>query len=62
MPTLLRHENFVLTGNWGNFSSQNAVGFNGALKLDQNISLNAGVGVGLDTNRVASRAGFRIGF
>lgn len=63
-PTLLPTEQFAITGNWGQFDGRHAVGFNAAMRLNGNVSFNAGLGTGLsDSDRqAATRLGFRIGW
>ena len=50
--------NFALTGNWGNFEGDNAIGFSGTARLSKNIFFNAGFGAGLRRGTTGGRAGF----
>ena len=55
-------ETFRVSGNWGNFEGSNALAFNGAFALGERTYLTAGVGVGLEQDTVASRAGVSFGW
>ena len=62
VPDLRPGENFAVAGNWGQFEGRHGLALNGAMRLDRSISLNAGVGVGLNDSSVVTRAGFRFGW
>jgi YadA-like membrane anchor domain len=49
---------FGVGGGWGTFNGSNAVGVGGIYKVNDNLYLNGGVGVGADTHTVGGRAGF----
>jgi hypothetical protein len=46
-PTISRDAKFGISGKWGNFRGQNAVGFMAQARLNNNIVFNASVGAGL---------------
>jgi len=46
----------------GNFEGKDALSVAGAVKLNQFLQVNAGVGVGVTDNVVGARAGVRIGW
>ncbi len=56
--TLPQGINFALTGNWGNFQGDNAIGFSGTARITNNIYFNAGFGAGLRRGTTGGRAGF----
>jgi YadA-like membrane anchor domain len=62
VPTVMPNERFVVSMNWGNFQSANGLALNAALRLDNRVQLNAGVGYGANQNIVGARAGLRIGW
>src|SRR5262245_33091806 len=62
VPTVLPHETIAMTANWGNFEGKDALSVAGAVKLNQFLQVNAGVGVGVTDNVVGARAGVRIGW
>jgi hypothetical protein len=55
-------ENFAVSGNWGTFGGFNAFAVTGAARIDQTWSLNAGIGVEVNTGLVGGRAGIRAGW
>jgi hypothetical protein len=61
-PDLQQHETVAVKVNWGNFEGENALAFAGTLRLGQNTSVDAGIGVGADGGNVGSRAGLRMGW
>jgi hypothetical protein len=61
-PTVLPHERFVTTFNWGTFQGSNAFAVSGAVRLDERVQLNGGVAFSPDQNLAAGRAGVRIGW
>ncbi len=62
VPTLMPDEHFAVTMNWGNFQSANGLAFNAAVRLDNHVQLNAGVGYGANQNLVGGRVGVRYGW
>jgi autotransporter adhesin len=58
-PGLAAHEKFAVTMNWGTFEGANGTAINAALRLADNIQLNAGFGYGPDEKIAAGRAGVR---
>jgi hypothetical protein len=62
VPTLMPHERFAVTMNWGNFQSANGLALNAAVRLDERVQFNAGVGYGANQNIVGGRAGLRFGW
>jgi trimeric autotransporter adhesin len=61
-PMLLPNEDFVVTGNWGNYEGRNGLAFGAAARVSNNLQLNAGIGYGTNENTVGTRAGFRVGW
>lgn len=55
-------ENFSLSANYGHFQGSNAIGFGAAVRVADRISLNGGLGLGLEEDTVGGRAGMRIGW
>lgn len=51
-------KNFALTGNWGTFEGDNALGFSGTARISKNLYFNAGIGSGLSRGTTGGRAGF----
>jgi hypothetical protein len=62
VPTVLPHEKFVLTANWGNFEGENGFSALGAMRLGPNLQLNGGVAAGTSGNTFGSRVGVRVGW
>jgi hypothetical protein len=56
------NETFAVSMNWGNFQSANGLAVNAAVRLDNHIQFNAGVGYGANQNIVGARAGLRFGW
>jgi hypothetical protein len=54
-------ENWAVTANWGEFNGFGGAAVTGALRLDGNVSVNAGVGVSDDGKEWGGRVGIRIG-
>ena len=50
-------KNFAVSTNWGTFQGQNALGFSGVGRLNDNWFLNGGVGAGMNQGTVGGRAG-----
>ena len=48
---------FAASMNWGNFQGQNALGFGGVGRVNDNWFLNAGIGVGMNQGTTGGRAG-----
>ncbi|MEL6729224.1 MAG: YadA C-terminal domain-containing protein [Pseudomonadota bacterium] len=59
---LQANETHAFTGNWGYFDSTNAFAFTATQRLDQNWSVNGGIGFSTDEGEVGARAGFRLGW
>ena len=51
-PTISRDTKFGISGKWGSFRGQNAVGFMAQARLNNNIVFNASVGAGLNYGAV----------
>jgi YadA-like protein len=62
VPSLMPNENFAITMNWGNFQSANGLALNAAVRLDNHVQFNAGVGYGANQNLVGGRVGLRFGW
>jgi len=62
VPTLMPNENFAITMNWGNFQSANGLALNAAVRLDNHVQLNGGIGYGANQNLVGGRVGLRFGW
>lgn len=60
MPFVPDGKTFAITGNWGYFENTNALALSGALKVNDNLYLNGGLGFGVDYGTVGSRAGFML--
>jgi hypothetical protein len=56
-PTISKDSKFGISGKWGNFRGQNAMGVMAQARVDNNIVLNASVGAGLKYGGV----GFGVG-
>jgi hypothetical protein len=56
-PTISRDANFGISGKWGNFSGQNALGVTAQARVDKSIVLNASVGAGLNYGTVGVGVG-----
>ncbi len=50
-------KDFAASMNWGTFNGQNAMGFSGVGRVNENVFLNAGIGTGLNQGTVGGRAG-----
>ncbi|MEM7460811.1 MAG: YadA C-terminal domain-containing protein [Pseudomonadota bacterium] len=59
---LQANETHAFTGNWGYFDNSNAFAFTATQRLDQNWSVNGGIGFSTDEGEVGARAGFRLGW
>jgi len=55
-------ESFRISGNWGNFEGSNAMAFNAALLVQDNIFVTAGIGYGINEKSLGGRAGVSIGW
>ena len=53
-------KHFGVSGHVGTFDGKSAVGLGGALRLNDNVTFDAGAGVGLDDGTVGARAGFNV--
>lgn len=53
-------KHFGVSGHVGTFDGKSAVGLGGALRLNDNVTFDAGAGVGLDYGTVGARAGFNV--
>ena len=62
VPTLMPNENIALTANWGTFEGEHGIAGAMAFRIDRNVQLNAGIGMGLGDNTVGGRAGVRVGW
>jgi hypothetical protein len=62
VPSLMPNESFAITMNWGNFQSANGLALNAAVRLDNHVQLNGGVGYGANQNLVGGRVGLRFGW
>ena len=51
-------KDFAIGANWGFYEDRQAIAAQAALRLDDTLTLNAGVGLGLDSNTVGGRVGF----
>ena len=54
---LPENKSFAVSTNFGTFQGQNAMGFSGVGRLNDNVFLNGGVGAGLGQGTVGGRAG-----
>ena len=62
VPSLMPNESFAVTMNWGNFQNANGLALNAAVRLDNHVQLNGGVGYGANQNLVGGRVGLRFGW
>jgi hypothetical protein len=62
VPTVLPHEKFAATINYGNFLGSNGLALNAAARLGDNWQLNAGIGYGPDERIAGGRVGLRWGW
>jgi autotransporter adhesin len=62
VPTLMPHERFAVTANWGTFQSSNGLAFNAAARVSDRVQLNAGIGYGANQNLFGGRVGVRLGW
>ena len=62
VPTVLPHERFAVTMNWGNFLWANGLSFNAAARIDNHVQVNAGIAYGPEQGIVGSRVGVRVGW
>ncbi|MDR3476156.1 MAG: porin [Devosia sp.] len=53
-------KHFGVSAHFGTFEGQNALGVGGAFRLNDNVTFDGGVGVGLSYHTVGGRAGFNI--
>lgn len=50
-------KNFGISGNWGTFDGEHAMGFGAVGRVSKNVYLNGGVGIGAGHGKVGGRAG-----
>jgi hypothetical protein len=50
-------KNFALSANWGNFQGENGFAATAAARLNQNVIVHGGVGLGTNRGTVGGRAG-----
>ena len=62
MSGLESGENFSLLANWGFYDDAHAMAFSGAARINEQFTLNAGLGWGAETGEVGARAGVRWGW
>lgn len=60
MPILLTGDRFALAGNWSQIAGYHAFGLAGAFAIGNVFSINAGVGVGLQTLTIGTRFGLNL--
>jgi hypothetical protein len=60
MPIILTGDRFALAGNWAQLAGYHAFGLAGAFTIGNAFSINAGVGVGLETLTVGTRFGLNL--
>lgn len=60
MPIILTGDRFALAGNWSQVAGYHAFGLAGAVALGNVFSINAGVGVGLQTLTIGTRFGLNL--
>lgn len=53
-------KHFGVSAHLGTFEGQNALGVGGAFRLNDNVTFDGGVGVGLSYHTVGGRAGFNV--
>ena len=59
---LQANETHAVTANWGYYGSTNAFAFTATQRIDQNWSVNGGIGFSTDEGEVGARAGVRLGW
>lgn len=59
---LLPESKFAVFGGWGNFDGKNALAAQSYIRVSKDVSLNAGLSLGLEEGLVGSRVGFGIQF
>jgi hypothetical protein len=57
-PFIESGKNFAIGGNIATFGGQSAVGFTAAARVNDGLSLNGGIGLGLGEHTIGGRAGF----
>lgn len=62
VPTLMPHERFAATMNWGTYQGANGLAVNTAFRITNNVQLNGGIGYGADERTVGGRIGLRVGW
>jgi hypothetical protein len=62
VPTVLPHERVAFAFNYGTFQGQSGLALNAAVRLDNYMQLNAGIGYGTNENLLGARAGLRVGW
>ncbi len=62
VPTLLPQEKFAISTNYGYFQGGNGLAVNGAMRISNNVQLNAGAAFGLNQNIAGGRVGLRVGW
>lgn len=62
VPTLMPHEKFAVSLNYGTFGGRNGVAFSSAIKLHENVQFNAALGYGVNDDLVGGRVGLRMGW
>jgi hypothetical protein len=61
-PTVLPHERFVATFNWGTFQGTHGLALAGAYRITDHIQFNGGVAFSPNQSVAGGRAGVRVGF
>lgn len=60
MPIVLTGDRFALAGNWAQVAGYHAFGLAGAFTIGNVFSINAGIGVGLETLTIGTRFGLNL--
>jgi hypothetical protein len=62
VPTLMPHERFAATMNWGTYQGANGLAVNTAFRITNNVQLNGGIAYGADERTAGGRVGLRVGW
>lgn len=62
VPTVMPNQRFAVSMNWGTFEHQHGLALNAAVRVDNHVQFNAGIGYGTNQSVVGGRAGFVVGW
>lgn len=59
-PIIQQGHHFAIAGNWSQYGGYHALGFAGAIAINDHLAINAGIGVGLQYRTIGTRLGLTL--